>query len=102
MIPGFLRSTARWTASKKELAGAGERQEPKKLLPGFRGKRVLDLGRGYGPALRLCRRTWRGLCAGNGDLQKMLETARKRNPGPFLFTDPKKVTLFSIYSSSLK
>lgn len=34
--------------SKKGLEGAGEWHELKKMLPDFEGKRVLDLGCGFG------------------------------------------------------
>ena len=34
--------------SQKGLAGAGEWETLKKMLPDFKGKRVLDLGCGYG------------------------------------------------------
>ena len=68
--PQFFEKYGQMARSQKGLAGAGEWRELKKLLPDFSGKRVLDLGCGYGWALRLCRRSRRGRCAGDGHFPK--------------------------------
>jgi ubiquinone/menaquinone biosynthesis C-methylase UbiE len=44
----FFEKYSRMNRSQQGLAGAGEWETLKKLLPDFRGKRVLDLGCGYG------------------------------------------------------
>ena len=44
----FFAKYGEMLRSKKGLSGAGEWREFQKLLPGFAGKRVLDLGCGYG------------------------------------------------------
>ena len=44
----FFEKYSQMPRSVKGLSGAGEWRELEKLLPDFRGKRVLDLGCGYG------------------------------------------------------
>ena len=44
----FFEKYSQMARSKEGLSGAGEWHELKKLLPPFQGKRVLDLGCGYG------------------------------------------------------
>lgn len=46
--PAFFKAYSQMDRSKKGLAGAGEWHELKTVLPDFSGKRVLDLGCGYG------------------------------------------------------
>ena len=78
----FFQKYSQMLRSTQGLEGAGEWRELEKLLPDFAGKRVLDLGCGYG---------WHcGYAAGHGaayvlgtDLsEKMLETARIKNSAP--------------------
>ncbi|MBM6680250.1 class I SAM-dependent methyltransferase [Pseudoflavonifractor capillosus] len=80
--PVFFQKYSQMLRSTQGLEGAGEWRELQKLLPDFSGKRVLDLGCGYG---------WHcGYAAGHGaayvlgtDLsEKMLETARIKNSAP--------------------
>ncbi|OFI50347.1 SAM-dependent methyltransferase [Floricoccus tropicus] len=75
----FFNSYSQMSRSKDGLAGAGEWHTLQKMLPDFKGKRVLDLGCGYG---------WHAKYAiDNGaksvlaiDLsEKMLEVAREKN-----------------------
>ncbi len=44
----FFEKYSRMDRSVKGLQGAGEWHELKKMLPDFKGKRVLDLGCGFG------------------------------------------------------
>lgn len=44
----FFNKYSQMSRSVKGLSGAGEWRELEKLLPDFHGKRVLDLGCGYG------------------------------------------------------
>ena len=78
----FFQKYSQMLRSTQGLEGAGEWRELQKLLPDFAGKRVLDLGCGYG---------WHcGYAAGHGaayvlgtDLsERMLETARIKNSAP--------------------
>jgi SAM-dependent methyltransferase len=46
--PSFFEAYGNMTRSQKGLDGAGEWHALKQLLPEFKGKRVLDLGCGYG------------------------------------------------------
>ena len=46
--PRFFEQYSQMTRSRQGLQGAGEWRELQKLLPDFSGKRVLDLGCGYG------------------------------------------------------
>ena len=80
--PIFFQKYSQMLRSTQGLEGAGEWRELEKLLPDFSGKRVLDLGCGYG---------WHcGYAAGHGaayvlgtDLsERMLETARIKNSAP--------------------
>lgn len=75
----FFKKYSEMERSKKGLQGAGEWSELQKLLPDFEGKRVLDLGCGYG---------WHCLYAANHGAkfvqgidisEKMLEVAREKN-----------------------
>ena len=78
----FFEKYSRMTRSEKGLEGAGEWPALKRLLPDFKGKRVLDMGCGYG---------WHcAYAAGQGaeyvlgiDLsEKMLACARTINAAP--------------------
>ena len=44
----FFEKYSQMSRSQKGLSGAGEWETFKKVLPDFKGKRVLDLGCGYG------------------------------------------------------
>lgn len=50
----FFQKYSQMSRSQKGLAGAGEWETLKKMLPDFKGKRVLDLGCGYGWHLYIC------------------------------------------------
>jgi SAM-dependent methyltransferase len=80
--PQFFEKYGQMARSQKGLAGAGEWRELKKLLPDFSGKRVLDLGCGYGWHCGYAAAHGAAGVLGTDISQKMLETARERNPGP--------------------
>ena len=46
--PTFFEKYSQMSRSQQGLEGAGEWPALQKLLPNFKGKRVLDLGCGYG------------------------------------------------------
>ena len=80
--PRFFEKYSQMTRSQQGLAGAGEWRELEKLLPDFHGKRVLDLGCGYGWHCQYAAEHGAAYVLGTDISQKMLEAARARNPGP--------------------
>ena len=80
--PRFFEKYSQMTRSRKGLAGAGEWHELEKLLPCFSGRRVLDLGCGYGWHCKYAAGHGAECVLGTDISQKMLETAQVRNPGP--------------------
>lgn len=77
----FFRKYSEMERSKKGLSGAGEWREFEKLLPDFFGKRVLDLGCGYGWHCAYAAAHGAAFVLGTDISEKMLETAREKNPG---------------------
>ncbi|MBU5627417.1 class I SAM-dependent methyltransferase [Oscillibacter sp. MSJ-2] len=82
--PLFFEKYSQMSRSTQGLSGAGEWPALQKLLPDFSGKRVLDLGCGYG---------WHCIYAADQgavsvlgiDLsEKMLEVARKKSVSPVI------------------
>ena len=61
------------------LGAAGEWHELKKLLPDFRGKRVLDIGCGYGWHCSYAVEQGAEYVLGTDISEKMLKTAREKN-----------------------
>ena len=80
--PRFFEKYSQMARSRKGLAGAGEWHELEKLLPDFHGRRVLDLGCGCGWHCQYAAGHGAASVLGTDISQKMLETARERNPGP--------------------
>lgn len=80
--PRFFEKYSQMTRSQQGLAGAGEWRELEKLLPDFHGRRVLDLGCGYGWHCQYAAEHGAACVLGTDISQKMLEAARARNPGP--------------------
>lgn len=64
--------------SQNGLAGAGEWHELKKMLPDFQGKRVLDLGCGFGWHCRYAVENGARSVVGIDISQKMVSEARKK------------------------
>lgn len=77
----FFRKYSEMERSKKGLSGAGEWRELEKLLPDFLGKRVLDLGCGYGWHCAYAAAHGAAFVLGTDISEKMLETAREKNSG---------------------
>lgn len=65
--------------SQKGLQGAGEWPELEKILPDFSGKKVLDLGCGYGWHCKYAADNKAAFVLGTDISQKMIRTARKIN-----------------------
>lgn len=80
--PCFFEKYSQMTRSQQGLAGAGEWRELEKLLPDFHGRRVLDLGCGYGWHCQYAAGHGAAYVLGTDISQKMLEAAQVRNPGP--------------------
>ncbi len=78
----FFDKYSQMARSQKGLAGAGEWPELEKLLPDFSGKRVLDLGCGYGWHCRYALDHGAAYVLGTDLSQRMLEQARARHGGP--------------------
>ena len=68
--------------SVQGLRGAGEWHELKKMLPDFNGKRVLDLGCGFGWHCRYAIERGATFALGIDLSGKMLDKAREINPSP--------------------
>ena len=79
--PVFFEKYSQMERSKKGLAGAGEWHELQKLLPNFYGKRVLDLGCGYGWHCKYAADHGAAYVLGTDISQKMLDTVQEKNSG---------------------
>ena len=75
----FFKKYSEMSRSKQGLKGAGEWAELQKVLPDFRGKRVLDLGCGYGWHCLYAAQNGAEYVLGTDISAKMLETAREKN-----------------------
>lgn len=74
----FFKKYSQMSRSVEGLNGAGEWHELKKLLPDFAGKRVLDLGCGYGWHCIYAFRQGACKVLGIDISEKMLEVAREK------------------------
>ena len=77
-----MKNTARWTAPGLGLAGAGEWESLEPLLPDFAGKRVLDLGCGYGWHCIYAAEHGAASVTGVDLSEKMLAVAREKTAAP--------------------
>lgn len=75
----FFNQYKQMSRSVNGLAGAGEWHELKKLLPNFSGKRVLDLGCGFGWHCKYAIENGAKLAVGIDLSKNMLEEAKKIN-----------------------
>lgn len=78
----FFEKYSQMNRSKLGLAGAGEWETLKKVLPDFKGKRVLDLGCGYGWHCIYAMEQGASSVVGVDLSRKMLEVAREKTPYP--------------------
>lgn len=74
--PDFFGAYSQMERSKKGLEGAGEWHELKKLFPDFTGKKVLDLGCGYGWHCRYAVENGADKVIGIDLSERMIEKAR--------------------------
>lgn len=77
----FFRKYSEMARSQKGLSGAGEWHELQKLLPDFSGKRVLDLGCGYGWHCKYAAEHGAAYVLGADISGRMLERAAELNSG---------------------
>lgn len=80
--PVFYEKYSQMDRSKKGLEGAGEWKTLEKLLPDFKGKRVLDLGCGYGWHCIYAMEHGAVSVTGIDLSEKMLEVAREKTHFP--------------------
>lgn len=78
----FFEKYSQMERSVKGLEGAGEWHELKKMLPDFRGKRVLDLGCGFGWHCRYAAENGAQSVLGIDISENMLGEARRRTEDP--------------------
>lgn len=76
----FFQKYSQMTRSQQGLKGAGEWSELQKLLPDFGGKRVLDLGCGYGWHCKYAADQGAASVLGTDLSEKMLQRAGQLNP----------------------
>lgn len=76
--PKFFDAYSRFPRSVEGLRAAGEWHELQKLLPDFQGKRVLDLGCGFGWHCAYAAEHGAAQVVGTDLSEKMLEGARER------------------------
>lgn len=74
----FFEKYSQMGRSQKGLEGAGEWKELEKMLPDFRGKRVLDLGCGYGWHCIYAAEHGAALVVGTDISHRMLEVAQEK------------------------
>lgn len=74
----FFEKYSQMTRSMQGLSGAGEWSELQKLLPDFAGKRVLDLGCGYGWHCIYAAKQGAEYVLGTDISHKMLEVAKEK------------------------
>lgn len=75
----FFEKYSQMDRSQKGLSGAGEWETLEKALPDFQGKKVLDLGCGYGWHCIYAAEHGAELAVGTDISQKMIKTAREKS-----------------------
>ncbi len=80
--PAFFQKYSEMGRSRYGLAAAGEWHDLRAMLPDFAGRRVLDLGCGYGWHCRYASEQGAAGVLGIDLSEKMLERAREKNAAP--------------------
>lgn len=82
--PGFFDQYSRMARSTDGLEAAGEWYALRRLLPDFRGKRVLDLGCGFGWHCRYAVEQGAASVIGTDISEKMLAEAKRKTTSPLI------------------
>lgn len=82
--PTFFKKYSELVRSKDGLKGTGEWNEFRTMLPEFHGKRVLDLGCGYGWHCKYASENGAKSVTGVDISVKMIEEAKKKNSDPHI------------------
>ena len=80
----FFQKYAQMGRSREGLSGAGEWKSLEKILPSFSGRRVLDLGCGYGWHCRYAAEHGAARVLGTDISEKMLSIAREKTDAPVI------------------
>ena len=80
----FFEKYSRFPRSVQGLNAAGEWHELKKMLPGFCGKRVLDIGCGFGWHCAYAAQQGAKQVVGTDLSERMLQVAREKNASPVI------------------
>ena len=96
----FFEKYAQMERSKKGLAGAGEWYAFQRLLPDFTGKRVLDLGCGYGWHCGYAAQMGAAKVVGVDISSRMLQRAREMNSSPLISYHRASIEEWEITESS--
>lgn len=80
--PVFFEKYSQMNRSQQGLEGAGEWETLRRMLPDFKGKRVLDLGCGYGWHCVYAMEHGAASVTGIDLSEKMLSVAREKTPYP--------------------
>lgn len=80
--PVFFEKYSQMNRSQQGLEGAGEWETLRRMLPDFKGKRVLDLGCGYGWHCVYAMEHGAASVTGIDLSEKMLAVAREKTPYP--------------------
>lgn len=89
--PGFFEKYSQMARSKNGLAGAGEWHELEQMMPDFKGKRVLDLGCGYGWHCLYAAEHGATKIVGVDNSYKMIEMAKSKTDSPMITYEVKSM-----------
>lgn len=89
--PIFFEKYSQMARSKNGLAGAGEWHELEQMMPDFKGKRVLDLGCGYGWHCLYAAEHGATKIVGVDNSYKMIDEAKSKTDSPIITYEVKSM-----------
>ncbi|CAO3612240.1 unnamed protein product [Mucor hiemalis] len=89
--PIFFEKYSQMARSKNGLAGAGEWHELEQMMPDFKGKRVLDLGCGYGWHCLYAAEHGATKVVGVDNSYKMIDEAKSKTDSPIITYEVKSM-----------